>query len=927
MQYNICKKTAMYKRLLFFILLLPVAALCQTGIISGIVLDENGLGMPGANIEVLPMKKGVFTSTNGDFRLVGISDGDYEVVVTYIGYKTHTEKVKVEGGKIAYTKVFMFAESNIGEMVVVMGDRLKGQAKALNQQRSNMNITNIVAADQIGRFPDANIGDALKRVPGITMQNDQGEARDIIIRGMAPQLNSVMLNGERIPSAEGDNRRIQMDLIPADMIQTIEVNKAVLPDMDADAIGGSVNLVTRQAPENQRISGTLASGINLLTNKPIWTGSAIYGNRFFNKKLGVIVSGSYNNHNFGSDNVEAVWVESEAGVVIDEFDIRKYVVQRVRRSVSAALDYEINKNHSLTFSSMYNWRDDWENRFRMRVGQLERSFNNPNNFTQIASGEFETRGRVEFQTKGGLDNNRIKMARLEDQRMYNYTFGGNHQFNKLNATWSLTAARASEERPNERYIAFRQTNRNVRVSVSDPEKPLAELIDPQVNFSLPLNSIIEQYRFTKDQDLNGRLDFTLPYAKNSFLKFGGRFRSKDKSRANNFFEYEPTSGFENLGSVTNSSQSDPGYLAGKKYQAGNFATPAFLGNLQLKNGALFEEVDVPEEYAAANYSAKENIYAGYVMSSHSFSDKFSAVGGLRFEATNIDYTGNVYDVDNETVKSDTRNNSYSNFMPGVHLRYTPGKYTVLRAAWTNTLARPNYYDLVPYALFSPQDQELSRGNPDLNASTAMNFDLMAEQYYKNVGLLSGGFFYKKIDNFIYTQTIQNFSDPEFGNDLQYSRPLNGGTASVYGFEVALQRQLYKGLGIYTNYTFTQSSTTGIEGRENDDLSLPGTAEHMFNASLSYETKKLVVRVSLNYASGYIDELGGNSFEDRFYDRQTFLDVNASYAFNPKFRIFAEGNNLTNQPLRFYQGVRSRTMQMEYYNARFNFGLKFDIFGN
>jgi TonB-dependent receptor len=310
---------------------------------------------------------------------------------------------------------------------------------------------------------------------------------------------------------------------------------------------------------------------------------------------------------------------------------------------------------------------------------------------------------------------------------------------------------------------------------------------------------------------------------------------------------------------------------------------------------------LPEEYAAANYTANENIYATYLMANHTFSDKFSAVAGLRYEATNIDYTGNVYDIDNETVKPDSRTNNYGNFMPGLHLRFAPDKNTILRGAWTNTIARPNYYDLVPYALFSPQDQELSRGNPDLKATTAMNFDLMAERYFKSVGLVSFGAFYKNLDNFIYTQTIQNYSDPVLGDDLEFTTPKNGGSANVYGFEVAFQKQIWKGLGIYTNYTFTQSSTEGIEGREDDDLSLPGTAEHMFNASLSYETKKLVVRVSLNYASGYIDELGGNNFEDRYYDRQTFLDVNASYAFTPNFRFFAEGNNLTNQPLRFYQG--------------------------
>lgn len=149
--------------------------------------------------------------------------------------------MSVEQG-IREIRIALTPEGKDLKAVTVMGDRLRGQARALNQQRNAGNIGNVISADQIGRFPNQNIGEALRRVPGIAMQNDQGEARDIIIRGLAPQLNSVTLNGTRIPSAEGDNRRIQMDLIPADIIQTLEVNKTLTPDMDADAIGGSVNL-------------------------------------------------------------------------------------------------------------------------------------------------------------------------------------------------------------------------------------------------------------------------------------------------------------------------------------------------------------------------------------------------------------------------------------------------------------------------------------------------------------------------------------------------------------------------------------------------------------------------------------------------------------------------------------------------------------
>ena len=907
-------------------MLLSGGAFAQ-GVLKGKVIDAQNLSLPGANVILQGTSIGSVSNQNGEFTIVNLEAGSYEVVVTYLGYASLNQNVTITAGETTLVNFKLNETAIEGAEFIVFGDRLKGQARALNQQKNNANITNIVSSDQIGRFPDANIGDALKRVPGITMQNDQGEARNIIIRGMAPQLNSVTLNGERIPSAEGDNRNVQMDLIPSDMIQTIEVNKAVLPNMDADAIGGSVNLVTRQAPNGLRISGTAASGVNLLSDKPIWTGAVVIGDRIANDKLGVIFSGSYNNHNFGSDNVEAVWYESDNGIALEEFDIREYRVQRVRRSASLAFDYKINDNHTLLLSGMYNHRDDWENRFRMRVGRLDDSFDD-GDFTETSPGVFATKGRVQFQTKGGLDNDRIKAARLEDQRVYNATLGGSHLFNKLKMDWNVTYAKASEERPNERYISYRSSNQDVIVDISNPEKPLAILSNPADNLGIGLNAIEEQYEYTFDQDLNAKLDFKLPYSDKGILQFGLRYRGKDKERDNNFFEYEPVDEDAfgaTIGDVPNRNYSDPNYLAGSQYAVGTFATPEFLGGLNVKNGAQFEETDVLEEYVPGNFFANESIVGAYVMADHQFTEKFSAIAGLRLESTSIDYTGNIYDVDNEEFSSATGDQSYSNFMPGLHLKYDVDPNSIIRFAWTNTIARPNYYDLVPYAFFSPEDEELERGNPNLKPATAMNFDLMAERYYENVGLISFGGFYKDIDDFVYTITTQGFTDPQFGSNLQYSRPENGGTASVYGFEAAIQRQIFKNFGIYLNYTFTKSNTTGIEGRDEDDLQLPGTAENMFNASLSYENKKLVVRVSLNYASDYLDELGGENFEDRFYDKQTFLDVNASYAITPKWRLFFEGNNLTNQPLRYYQGIQSRTMQMEYYNARLNFGLKFDLF--
>ena len=255
-------------------------------------------------------EQGAISDRDGFYTILNVTPGKRTLKVTYIGFEPQSKEVEVTAEQTA--EVNFKLEGALELDAVVITGIIRGQAKAFNQQFSNINVSNIVASDQIGRFPDANIGDALKRIPGISVQYDQGEARFGSVRGMAPQLNSITVNGERIPSAEAEIRSIQLDLIPSDMIQMIEVNKAVTPDMDADAIGGSINLVTRSAPYGRRISATLGGGYNMLANEPTFNGALIYGERFAQNKLGIIVSASYFNNNLGSDNIESEWTYDDA---------------------------------------------------------------------------------------------------------------------------------------------------------------------------------------------------------------------------------------------------------------------------------------------------------------------------------------------------------------------------------------------------------------------------------------------------------------------------------------------------------------------------------------------------------------------------------------------------------------------------------------
>ena len=921
-----------------------------TGIISGKITDsETNFSLPGATIRLEGGNKYTYSNQNGEFEFLNIPEGNYQVEITYIGYEKQTQEVKVEAGKNTNITFALTTTTNELETVVVIGDRLRGQAKALNKQKSNQNITNVISSDQTGRFPDANIGDALKRVQGITMQNDQGEARNIIIRGLAPNLNSVTLNGDRIPSAEGDNRNVQMDLIPADMISTIEVNKTLTSDMDADAIGGSVNLITRATPNGERISATLAGGYGPIREKGNYTAGFVYGNRYLDNKLGVVFSASYFNNVFGSDNVEAVWVKDDfENVYIEEYDIRKYDVQRVRNSFAFATDYKFNNNNSIYLNAMYNLRDDRENRYRARYRGIDPIYDANDEIIG-----FE--GDVRRQTKGGIDNNKNKKTRLERQIVQNYSIGGEHLLSsKLDMDWSINYAQASEDRPNERYIEFQNRGLDFDMNLNNTRFPLITGIGDNSAEDFEFRTLSENKNYTEESELGAKINFRVPFSiienQKGRIRFGARLRIKDKFRNNNFFEYEPIVDFGNLNTLQTTSYGGENWQGGSQYIPGTFVSNSFLGNLDLNNSAIFNKEDIPSEYLGLNYKAKENIYAGYVRFDQDFNDKLSMIAGLRLENTFIDYTANYIEDEEDLVGEINNTNSYSNVLPSIAFKYNSEKDWVYRAAFTTSIARPNYYALSPFLSVIPDDDSaIDAGNPNLKATYAYNFDLMLEKYYKSVGLLSGGVFYKKLNDFIYTYRDNQYTNAKFSQDFpnlvnpipavnpgnwSLTQQRNGENVSVYGFEVAIQRQLdfipgkfFKGLGIYLNYTFTDSEAKGItnaDGEERKDVTLPGTAPHMFNSSLSWENKKFSARISLNYTADYLDELGGDSFDDRFYDKQTFIDANASYKFTKQLRIFAEANNLTNQPLRYYQGVSARTMQMEYYQARFNLGLKFDF---
>ncbi|MGB6994842.1 MAG: carboxypeptidase regulatory-like domain-containing protein, partial [Thermoanaerobaculia bacterium] len=311
----------------------PVTAQ-DTGVVTGRILDAAGNAVMGANVSIVGTRLAVASADRGSFRLKVVPAGPQQLLVTYLGYGAHTADLEVVAREVLTHDVILEVFGD--EIEVRSTPLLEGQAEALNRQKNAINITNIVAADQIGRFPDKNTAEATQRIPAITLLRDQGEGRYALVRGTEARLNSTTINGERIPSPEAGTRDIALDVIPADLLQSIKVSKALTPDMDGDSIGGTIDLITKRAPEQRHISGTLGLGYTEIVEDTITTGNFTYGSRFGEKKTGLLFSASANVADRGSQNFEPEYDDG----FLKENGLRNYEITRERYGATFSLDHQ-----------------------------------------------------------------------------------------------------------------------------------------------------------------------------------------------------------------------------------------------------------------------------------------------------------------------------------------------------------------------------------------------------------------------------------------------------------------------------------------------------------------------------------------------------------------------------------------------------------
>ncbi|KVV15524.1 TonB-dependent receptor [Flavobacterium sp. TAB 87] len=387
----------------------------QNATINGNISD-NQSPLPGATIALSNNQK-VTTDFNGDFTIQDIKSGSLEMKISYIGYEAKIIKIAINDNQQVNLGIIKL-EPNSKELneVVISGMSLRNsEARALNMQKKSMSIVNVIAADGIGKLPDRNAAETVQRMPGVSIERDQGEGRFVSVRGLPPFWSSTTINGNRIPTAEEEttSRATAFDFFPSDLIAYVEATKAITPDMDGDAIGGSVNFTTQTAPTKKTFKASIFSGYNQKSDKGIYSGSLTIGNKSKNGKFGYIVNGTYWSRNWATDNYEARR-QGDKGVY--RLELRDYTGVRKTTGLNAAMEFNPSSRDKIFIKATYGGLSDLETHYKHRI-RFDK-FNSTTNALTVEQQNIHNELMTQFR---GID------------------LGGKHQLTDGNLDWSLAS--------------------------------------------------------------------------------------------------------------------------------------------------------------------------------------------------------------------------------------------------------------------------------------------------------------------------------------------------------------------------------------------------------------------------------------------------------------------------------------------------------
>ena len=928
-----------------FLALIVLASSARAATLSGRVRDRDSNSyLLGASVAVRELGRNAVTGSGGDFALSNVPAGSYTLVVSYLGYRDTTQTVAVTESVAPGVEIALVSEVVQLGRFVVEGTR-EGQARALQQKRSAVNVMDVVSSDALGKFPDGNAAEALRRVPGISVETDQDEGRYVVLRGINSALNTVTLNNQLLgtPSEQG-NRGIAMDSVPADLIARLEVVKAVTPDMDGNAIGGSINIVTQSAFDRPEmfLFGSAGGFYDTFSERTSPNGSVTFGTVFGpDRQWGVVAGVSYSLKEVSSQTVNTrSWAQVNGFWVPLTQQSYDYDIERERLGANVALQFRPRAGHELALRLNHNEFSDTEARqsvlYEHRLGTLS---------NQTATSGANSQGRASRQFRDYSQTGTIDAASLEGK----HTLGADTAL-----SWQAGVSRGERDVPTRVDWEYRSA-----VGAFPSTYDLAGevlVIKPNTDaYYNAANFPFRRVRFRSDieQEDVGSLqaelkrDFRLG-ALPAVGKIGTKYVSREKADNRTNQNYNLAAGAANAFTLADSN------LAGSEpvnYFDGLFR---FGPTLNLKgNKAYFaanpnrftlDPISSLSDSIASDYDASEKVYAGFAMATVEIGPRTTLLAGLRVEHTETTYGANELSTRGGTFagvfKRVTGGRGYTDYLPGVHLTWRPGAQTVIRSAWTNTLSRPNYVELAPRRTFDAIesavgsgvfDGSVSTGNPDLKPYESMNWDLSAEYYLKNAGVLSVGAFHKEIKNPVYGRTVFETNvtvDGRFFRTLTTSTQDNAKSGKISGVELNYQQALkflpspFDGLGFNVNATFTTSDATLFTRA--DQVPFFKQSDDVANFAIFYEKYGWEARVALSYSGDYLDAVGSSAATDIYVRGRGPVDAKLSYRVNRNFKIFGEFLNLGEEPLREFTGERRRENDFEIYRWKAKFGINFNL---
>ncbi len=916
------------------------AALAQ--VVTGDVTDQNGkIAFVAAQVVLVKAGRVAYTANTdgrGNFRFPDVAAGEYTLQVTYVGAAPVSMPVTVGSANLALGNIKLspagVATGQQLEEVLVYGQSA-AMAGAINQQRAADNIRSVIDSDGLGQFPDQNVAEALRRISGVSVENDQGEGRYVVIRGMDPDLNSTMINGVNATAAE-NRRALQLDVIPSDVLEGLEVQKSLTPDMDGDTIGGTINVKTLSAFSRKEgfVKIRAESSYNELREqwnpKVSIAGADTYmlGN---DHRFGIAGALSWNNRDFYADNNEGDdWSTADNGFDFAEtFEPRFYEITRERTSAVLNLDYDLTDNTSIYARSLYSEFADTEVRYALTYTDLELLADDSvsENTAEYGAAELERTTKDRKQTAKNMSfsvgsDSLLSLWQIKSDLGFNYAEEDDP--NIVNSVWAAGYESGSD--------GIAEGTPVLSLDTGNAKKPRVKsdyfgLLQDASLFELDEieheNSKIEDTQWSLRLDAIREMSF-------GELQFGAKGRLREKKNDENANIYS------NDGDLVLADIEKPGGAA--DYSFPNTIDPvANLNDIRqlLKTGDGIELEAIDSELASNSndWKVNEDIYASYVMVKYN-PDRMVVIGGVRVEYTDFSSDGNQVELFEEgddfqgqpleddlvvvTPISDGKN--YTDVLPSINVRYDFTDQILGRAAVSRSVVRPLFEQVA--SRVAVEDGEAEVGNPGLNPYKSWNYDLSIEYYPGQLSVISAGVFYKEIEDFIFEQTVDDFVFQNIAYD-EATIALNGDDATLLGFEFNYQQYFgflpspYDGLLVSANYAYIDGDAK-IDGR---DIPLPKQSENLAGFTLGYEKYDIELRLAMKYRDRYLDEIVEQG-ADRYTDSHTVWDFSARYHFNEELMVYGEAANLTNEPEYYYSGNKSRLYQYDEFGSTWTVGVQY-----